>query len=470
MNTKRVLALVLALMMTLTLFGCGEKPAEDGTDDAPKTVTITDMIGRQVEIVPGSYQRVVCIGAGALRLYSYVGDVSLLCGVEDIDNTTLEERPKMFDGVARPYVMVYGDTFAALPSCGVGGPNAQAAEAEKILACQPDIIISEYKDVEKADALQEQVGVPVITTSTGPDGVFDDAFRTSLQLLGQLFGRQERTQELIAFIDSQTAELTSRTAGVADEDRPGVYICGLGNWGTTDHLMTSQSYAAFRVANIRNVATDLGKDGVQPIEAEKFAALGDSIDIMILDAAAVKNIAPLYQEDPRLFDGCKAWENGQVYLEMAYNAYYTNHEIALANAWYAAKVVYPDLFADVDMTAMALTSLAPYQEETDIKAAVDAALTYLSDAQQADGGFMSWGAANSESCAQVIVALTALGIDPAADSRFVKNGASPLDGLCAFACEGGGFRHSDEVWLPSRASTHWPPATASGRARHACST
>ena len=46
MNTKRVLALVLALMMTLTLFGCGEKPAEDGTDDAPKTVTITDMIGR----------------------------------------------------------------------------------------------------------------------------------------------------------------------------------------------------------------------------------------------------------------------------------------------------------------------------------------------------------------------------------------------------------------------------------------
>ena len=126
--------------------------------------------------------------------------------------------------------------------------------------------------------------------------------------------------------------------------------------------------------------------------------------------------------------------------------------------------------SDVDMTAMALTALASYQEETDVKAAVDAALTYLSDAQQADGGFMSWGAANSESCAQVIVALTALGIDPAADSRFAKNGASPLDGLCAFACEGGGFRHSDEVWLPSRASTHWPPATASGRARHACST
>ena len=59
--------------------------------------------------------------------------------------------------------------------------------------------------------------------------------------------------------------------------------------------------------------------------------------------------------------------------------------------------------SDVDMTAMALTALASYQEETDVKAAVDAALTYLSDAQQADGGFMSWGESNSESCAQVIV-------------------------------------------------------------------
>ena len=356
MNRKRWIALLLAMVMALGLVGCGGKTPDAVPDPEPDqstdgAVTVTDMIGREVTVIPGSYQRVVCIGAGALRIYSYVGDAALLCGVEDIDNTTLSERPKMFDNVARPYVMAYGDVFAQLPSCGVGGPNAQAAEAEKILACQPDIIISEYKDVEKADALQEQVGVPVITTSTGPDGVFDDAFRTSLQLLGQLFGRQERAQELIGFIDIQTAELTSRTAGVADEDRPGVYICGLGNWGTTDHLMTSQSYAAFRVANIRNVATGLGKDGVQPIEAEKFAALGDSMDIMILDAAAVKNIAPLYQEDPRLFDGCKAWENGQVYLEMAYNAYYTNHEIALANAWYAAKVVYPDLFADVDMTA-----------------------------------------------------------------------------------------------------------------------
>ena len=353
MPMKRMAALLLALVMTLTLLGCGQ--VQDTTpDDASTdtdTVTVTDMIGREVTVAPGSYQRVVCIGAGALRMYSYIGDTALLCGVEDIDNTTLADRPKMFDGVARPYVLAYGDVFAALPSCGVGGPNVQAAEAEKILSCQPDIIISEYEDVEKADALQQQVGVPVITLRAGVDGVFAEAFPGSLRLLGQLFGREDRAEELISFIETETAELTRRTADVAEADQPGVYVCGLGNWGTTNHLMTAQSYATFRVANIRNVVNDLATDGIQPIEAEKFAALGGSMDIMLIDAAAVKNIAPLYQEDPTLLDTCKAWQTGQVYLEMAYNAYYTNYEIALANTWFAAKCVYPDLFADVDMTA-----------------------------------------------------------------------------------------------------------------------
>ena len=353
MPMKRIAALLLALAMTLTLLGCGQvrdtAPGNTAHDGEP--VTVTDMIGRQVAVTPGSYRRVVCIGAGALRMYSYIGDTALLCGVEDIDNTTLDDRPKMFDAVARPYVLAYGDVFAALPSCGVGGPNAQAAEAEKILSCQPDIIISEYEDVEKADALQQQVGVPVITLRTGVDGVFAEAFPGSLRLLGQLFGREDRAETLISFIESETAEITRRAAGAADDDRPGAYICGLGNWGTTNHLMTSQSYAAFRVANIRNVVTDLGTDAVQAIEAEKFAALGGSMDVMLIDAAAVKNIAPLMQEDPTLLDTCKAWQTGEVYLEMAYNAYYTNYEIALANAWFAAKCVYPDLFTDVDMTA-----------------------------------------------------------------------------------------------------------------------
>ena len=99
--------------------------------------------------------------------------------------------------------------------------------------------------------------------------------------------------------------------------------------------------------------------------------------------------------------------------------------------------------ADTDMTAMAIQALAPYYKTNEtVKAAVDKALEALSALQQGDGGFGSWGTVNSESCAQVIVALTALGIDPATDSRFVKNGSTVLGALASFYVTGGGFKHT----------------------------
>lgn len=99
--------------------------------------------------------------------------------------------------------------------------------------------------------------------------------------------------------------------------------------------------------------------------------------------------------------------------------------------------------ADPDMTAMAIQSLAPYYKTNEtVKAAVDKALEALSALQRNDGGFGSWGTVNSESCDQVIVALTALGIDPTTDSRFIKNGLTVLDALAGFYVTGGGFRHT----------------------------
>ena len=377
---KKILSLLLALVMIFALAGCGQTapapapapaaeeptpaaeapapaaeepaPADAPAPAEPQEITITDMIGREVAVTPGSYKRVVCIGAGALRMYSYVGDVALLCGVEDIDNTTLAERPKMFDSVARPYMLAYGDTFAALPSCGVGGPQAQTAEAEKILACDPDIVISEYEDVEKEDALQEQLGVPVVTLKMGPGGVFDENFLGTLRMLGVIFGEEEKAESLVSFIESERAEIEKRTADVPEEQKPAVYICGLGNWGTTNHLMTgTEKYIGFKVANIKNAVTGVDGPAIQAIEEEKFVAIGEDMDIIIMDAAAVKNIKPLYAENPAMFDTCKAWRDGEVYLEMAYNAYYTNCEIALINTWFLAKTVYPELFEDIDMTA-----------------------------------------------------------------------------------------------------------------------
>lgn len=99
--------------------------------------------------------------------------------------------------------------------------------------------------------------------------------------------------------------------------------------------------------------------------------------------------------------------------------------------------------ADADMTAMAIQALAPYyNSNAKVKSAVDDALKRLSQMQEDNGGYTSWGTSNAESVAQVIVALTSLGIDPASDGRFIKNGYSTLDALATFYNDKGGFKHS----------------------------
>ena len=103
--------------------------------------------------------------------------------------------------------------------------------------------------------------------------------------------------------------------------------------------------------------------------------------------------------------------------------------------------------ADPDMTGMALTALAPYyKKDPTVKQAIDKAIARLSEMQDDDGGFSTtYGdgkyIATSESTAQVLTALSALGIDGDTDSRFVKNGSSVVDALLRYYVNGGGFKH-----------------------------
>lgn len=95
---------------------------------------------------------------------------------------------------------------------------------------------------------------------------------------------------------------------------------------------------------------------------------------------------------------------------------------------------------DVDITAMTLQALAKYRDQADVTASVERGLAVLSSLQEPDGGYVSWGSSNSESVAQVLVALTELGV-PLDDERFTKNGITVEDALLRFAQENGAFVH-----------------------------
>ena len=90
---------------------------------------------------------------------------------------------------------------------------------------------------------------------------------------------------------------------------------------------------------------------------------------------------------------------------------------------------------DVDTTAEAITALAPYYNTNDnVKTAVDNALTWLEGQQFEAGTFGGWGSASVESTAQVIVALTTLGLDPT-----TWNEKDAVTAMCTMALPAGGF-------------------------------
>ena len=97
--------------------------------------------------------------------------------------------------------------------------------------------------------------------------------------------------------------------------------------------------------------------------------------------------------------------------------------------------------AEADITAMILTALSRYTYRTDVKNAVDRGIALLSRLQNADGGYSLSGEKNSESIAQVLVAISSLGISHS-DKRFVKNGNTVVSALMKYRKNDGSFSHT----------------------------
>ena len=102
----------------------------------------------------------------------------------------------------------------------------------------------------------------------------------------------------------------------------------------------------------------------------------------------------------------------------------------------------PKAAGDVDISAMALQALAPHRTNPAVTEAITRGLTFLSQRQTGEGDFLSYGVCNPESTAQVILALTALGIDSETDARFIKGGNRLFDVLTRYRLSDGSFCHT----------------------------
>lgn len=224
----------------------------------------------------------------------------------------------------------------------------------------------------------------------------------------------------------------------------------------------SEAYiAAYYEKVVAYVQKNMGADGVLVDPETRNPTVTDNERIILAltaigkDPANVggKNLLTALQDKDimQVTDTSKTDINGLVMGLLALNSRnYTSDTSWLVQAvleqqnkdgsWSASADTKP--VGDVDMTAMALQALAPYYKDggnETVNTAVERALNWLS------GKYRS-GYDSSESCAQVVIALSALNLDANTDARFTKTvegkTLSVLGNLLQYrVAENGGFKH-----------------------------
>ncbi len=333
---KTVFIIVLLLVITSPgLNGCNP-----GLQNEDANVIVTDLLGREVSI-PTTVTRVVAIGPGALRLFVYAGNLDYVVGVEQIE----AERP-----TGRPYLLAHPE-LANLPVIGQGGPN-NAPDPEKILLIEPDVILSTYVvDMAAADELQAKTGIPVVAISYGYAGfgitnLAGPEVPESLLLIGRVIGDETRAQAAVAFLQQVLQDLDERTIDIPEEDRPSVYVGGLGSKGTHGIESTQGDYSLLNVIHAKNMVDETGVSGSIMIDKEKLLVWDP--DFIFIDQGGWAAIVEDYQKNPVYYESLSAVQNGRVYSQLPYNYYNTNIDTAIADAYYLGKILYPIAFADID--------------------------------------------------------------------------------------------------------------------------
>lgn len=304
---------------------------------ANEKMTITDTTGREV-VLPKDAERIICIAPGTLRLILYVGGKGKVVGVEDIENA----NPK-----TRPY-WVANNELSRLPSIGPGGPSSinREPDLEKVLAVNPDIIFISYLDRGKADTLQKKIGIPIIVLTYGPFGTFDERVYDSIRLVGRILHKEGRASAVVRFIEDARKDLVSRVKGIPNDQKPSVYIGGIGFKGTHGIESTETLYAPFEWVKARNIAKSEGKTGHLFIDKEKI--LRWNPDIIFIDSGGNELVRQDYVKKSEFYNGLNAFKNRRVHILHSFNWYMTNLGTVIADAYTAGKILHATRFDDVN--------------------------------------------------------------------------------------------------------------------------
>lgn len=245
---RLMVAGMLCVGLAFALNGCSQAPSQDasanGTGQADQAVqsetrTFTDSAGRTVEI-PAKIDRIAPAGHTATQILLTMAPEKM---------TTVSQE------LTSDQVKYLGSSYAELPVTGAAFGSKGDLNKEAVAASGAQVLIDtgELKDgiKEDLDALQEQLGIPVVVIETKMED-----YGAAYEMLGELLGMEDRGKELSSYCKAAYDETVSVMGKIPDSQRVNVaYLLG----DKAANTIAKDSYQGQVVDLVANNVADLGK-------------------------------------------------------------------------------------------------------------------------------------------------------------------------------------------------------------------
>lgn len=314
---KKLLFLML-MVMAGVVSGCGPSPSAGGADSSGAYAVITDDLGREV-VLEKKPERIVVTSASFLEPLEAVDGAELVAGRPD-------SKTKM-------------PAFAKeLPSIG----KVYQIDAEKVLACNPDLVIINKGMNEKLVDALESNGVKTLVLDMKR---YEDVKR-EVGILAQVTGAKAKGEQLVVDMDAKIQAVRDKLP----QDKRRVSVIHSTNQGLTVQLEGSIAGSVVKMLGWENVAA-----GTAPLEKNPDAApysletlVGQNPEMIFV--TSMGKMDAIKSEMDAEMKGNPAWQSVQAVRDG--NIYYLPQDLFLLSPGIhypeaveiMAKCVYPEVF------------------------------------------------------------------------------------------------------------------------------
>jgi len=311
---KIVPILLILVMLASALVGCATHPEEQAT-----TRTITDMLGRTVEI-PTEINKVVTVGAVPI-INGYIFAMG--------EGDKIANGLPAFAQKTKKYQILLAPQIANEP---VLQGASRGVNIEELLKVNPDVVFTMSKDQIE---VMERNNIPVVFLSCRNA----NESKQIIKLMGEIFNKPSRARDYINYFNATVDRVDKVVSSISVEKKPKVLYCM--HLNTVTHLIVD-----WWINKAGGISVSSGKRSTEKYQFDKEQLLKWDPDILIVSTPDEFNRV---YNDP-VYNSISAVKNKKVYIGPIgiFRWCHRDVEMPLTVLW-AAKIFYPDKFKDVDL-------------------------------------------------------------------------------------------------------------------------